>query len=93
MGFFNDPVSHLCLAGGVVESWSLTQEVIGSSPFTVMANCFVSLNSLNSAKHLLKTPMSLALFCVFLQFCHLRSQCTHLGQDINDNGLANTKIE
>ena len=29
MGFFNDPVSHLCLAGAVVESWSLTQEVIG----------------------------------------------------------------
>ena len=29
----NHPVSHLCLAGAVVASWSLTQEVAGSSPF------------------------------------------------------------
>ena len=33
---FKDPVSHMCLAGTVVASWSLTQEVAGSSPFTVM---------------------------------------------------------
>ena len=26
---FKDPVSHMCLAGTVVESWSLTQEVAG----------------------------------------------------------------
>ena len=30
---FKDPVSHMCLAGAVVASWSLTQEVAGSSPF------------------------------------------------------------
>ena len=24
---FKDPVSHMCLAGAVVASWSLTQEV------------------------------------------------------------------
>ena len=29
-------VSHMCLAGAVVASWSLTQEVAGSSPFTVI---------------------------------------------------------
>ena len=29
-------VSHMCLAGSVVASWSLTQEVAGSNPFTVM---------------------------------------------------------
>ena len=31
-----DPVSHMCLVGVLVPSWSLTQEVAGSSPFTVM---------------------------------------------------------
>ena len=36
------PVSHVCLAGDVVVSWSLTQEVAGLSPFTVMTNIFVS---------------------------------------------------
>ena len=39
---FKDPVSHTCLAGTVVASWSLTQEVAGLSPFTVMANIFVT---------------------------------------------------
>ena len=45
-----DPVSHMCLAGAVVASWSLTQEVADSSPFNVMTNIFLSLNSLNSTK-------------------------------------------
>ena len=26
---FKDPVSHMCFAGAVVTSWSLTQEVAG----------------------------------------------------------------
>ena len=38
---FKDPVPHMCLAGAVVASWSLTQEVAGSSPFTVMPYIFV----------------------------------------------------
>ena len=33
---FKYPVSHMCLAGAVVASWSLPQEGAGSSPFTVM---------------------------------------------------------
>ena len=37
-----NPVSHVCLVGDVVASWSLTQEVAGLSPFTVMTNIFVS---------------------------------------------------
>ena len=37
---FKDPVSHMCLAGAVVASWSLTQEVAGSNPFTVLTNIF-----------------------------------------------------
>ena len=37
-----DPVSHMCLAGTVIASWSLTEEVAGSSPFTVMTNIFVT---------------------------------------------------
>ena len=39
---FKDPVSHVCLAGVMVASWSLTQEVAGSSTFTVMTNIFVT---------------------------------------------------
>ena len=30
-----DPVSHMCLAGAMVASRSLTQEAVDSSPFTV----------------------------------------------------------
>ena len=37
-----DSVSHICLAGAVVASWSLIQEVAGLSPFTVMRIIFVS---------------------------------------------------
>ena len=47
----------MCLAGAVAASWSLTQEVAGPSPFTVMRNNF-SLNSTNSVKNLEKTPMT-----------------------------------
>ena len=32
----------MCLAGAVVSSWSLVQEVIGSSLITVMTNIFVT---------------------------------------------------
>ena len=39
---FKDPVSDMCLAGTVVASWSLTQEVAGSNHFTVMKNIFVT---------------------------------------------------
>ena len=39
---FEDHVSHMFLAGAVVAYWSLTQEVAGSSPFTVMTNIFVT---------------------------------------------------
>ena len=35
---FKDPVSPMCLAGAVVASWSLTQEVAGSS--LLMADIF-----------------------------------------------------
>ena len=39
---FKDPISHVCLPGTAVASWSLTQEVAGSSPFTVRTSIFVS---------------------------------------------------
>ena len=39
---FKDPVSHMCLAGSVVASWYLTQQVAGSNPFTVMTKNFVT---------------------------------------------------
>ena len=40
-GHFKDPVCYLCLTGAVVASWSLTQEVAGLNPFTLMTNNFV----------------------------------------------------
>ena len=39
---FKDFVSHLCLAGAVVASWSLTQEVAGSNTFTIMKSILVT---------------------------------------------------
>ena len=47
---FKDPVSHMCLAGPVVASWSLMQEVAGSRSFTVMTNIFVTEFSENIAE-------------------------------------------
>ena len=43
---FKDPVSHMCLPGAVVASWSLRQEVAGLNPFNDIN--FLSLNSANS---------------------------------------------
>ena len=59
---FKDPVSHMCLAGAVVASRSLTKEVAGSSPFTVMAKIFFT-EFAESVKHLGKTPMVLIFRC------------------------------
>ena len=40
-GQFKYPVSHLCLAGTVVASWSLAQEVPGSNTFVLMTNILI----------------------------------------------------
>ena len=55
---FKYPVSHMCLAGAVVASWFLTQEVAGLNPFTVMTNIFV-----NSVKTFRKNSIKTAV-CV-----------------------------
>ena len=39
---FKDLVSHMCLTGTVVASWSLTQEMEGSIPYTIMTNVVVT---------------------------------------------------
>ena len=59
---FKDPVSDMCIAGVVVASCRLTQEVPGSSPFN--DKYFWSLNSLNSVKHSGKTPVMLFNSCI-----------------------------
>ena len=41
-GQFEDPISHMPLAGAMVASWSLTQEVTGSNSFTLMTNILVT---------------------------------------------------
>ena len=43
----------MCLAGAVITSWSIIQEVAGSNPFTVMTNIFVT----EFAEHLGKTQL------------------------------------
>ena len=44
---FKDAVSYLCLAGSVVSSWSLTQEVVDSNTFKVMTNIFSTVTEFN----------------------------------------------
>ena len=60
---FKDPVSHTCLAGTVVATWSLTQKMASSSPFTVMTNIFVTefSDSVNSVKTFEKNSIGLKL--------------------------------
>ena len=41
-GQFKDLVSHMSVAGAVVQPWSITQEVAGSNAFTVMTNILVT---------------------------------------------------
>ena len=42
LGQFKDPVSYMCVAGAMVTSSSLAQEMAGSNPFTVMTNISVT---------------------------------------------------
>ena len=37
---FKDHISHMSLAGAIIASWSLTQEVAGSNYFAEMTNIF-----------------------------------------------------
>ena len=53
---FKDPVPHMCLAGAVAASWSLTQEVVGSS--LLLTNIFCHWFRWIQWKHLGKTPLS-----------------------------------
>ena len=55
---FKDYVSNLALGDAMVASWSLTQEVVGLSPFTLMANIFFVTEFVSySEKHLGTTPL------------------------------------
>ena len=47
---FKDPVYHICLAGAVVASRCLIQEVAGLNPFSEVTNIFLSLNSADIGK-------------------------------------------
>ena len=62
---FKDPVSHMCFAGTVVASWSVTQEVAGwkdRADFYCNDKYFLSMISMNSVKHLGKTQMVGSVF-------------------------------
>ena len=39
---FKDPISYMYLADAVLAYWSVTQEVVGLIPFTVIANIFIT---------------------------------------------------
>ena len=41
-GHLKYSVIHLCLAGAVVASWSLTQEMVGSNPCPVRTNILIT---------------------------------------------------
>ena len=58
-GQFKDPVFHICLAGTAVASWSLTQEVAGLSPFTLMTNIL----SVNSVKTFRENSINVCRIC------------------------------
>ena len=58
---FKDPIPHICLAGAVVVSWPLTQEIAGSNPIIVTTNIF-SLNSPNSMKTFRENSITKAKF-------------------------------
>ena len=49
---FKDPVSHMCLDGAVVPSWSVTQEMAGWKVWVLLLywQIFLSLNPANSVK-------------------------------------------
>ena len=51
----------MCLTDTVVASWSLSREVAGSSPFTVMTNFFVT----EFAEYLGETSMGITDFLFF----------------------------
>ena len=62
-GQFNDPVPHMCLAGAVVASWSLTQEMAGLNPFIVMTNIFVI--EFNEFRENIKGKLKSTVKCTF----------------------------
>ena len=62
---FNDLVSHMCLGGLVVASLSLARKVIGSNPFTVMTNIFVTEFSGNIISVLIDNMLGK---CCYLKF-------------------------
>ena len=39
---FKVPLCNICLASTVAASWSLTQELTGLNPFTVLTNIFAT---------------------------------------------------
>ena len=59
-----DAVSHMCLAGTVVASWSLTREVAGPNPF--IDKCFCHRIRWIHWKHLGKTPLPSGMQSMFL---------------------------
>ena len=49
----------MCLAGAMVASWSLTQEMAGSAPF-YCKHFYWALNSLNSVKTFRKNSITIS---------------------------------
>ena len=69
----------MCLAGTVVASWSLTQEVASSSPFTVMTNIFchwIQWKHLGKTQLCVQTKRSIAV----------TDNCADMVTDLNTTG-------
>ena len=58
---FKDPVSRMPLAGTAVASWSLTQELAGSSPFTVMTIKTFRKNSIQVSHNCIDSVASICI--------------------------------
>ena len=68
-GQFKDPVSCMYLAGVVVASWSLTQEMAGSNPFTVKTTIFRCWNQ-RIQWYLGKTQLTIGFRLLLWAPCH-----------------------
>ena len=69
LGQFKDSISHICFAGTVLASWSLTQKKVGSRPFNDKYFYWIQW------KHLGKIPLFQCCFSRKCPFLPVASSC------------------
>ena len=76
---FTDPVSHMCLAGAVVASWCLTQEVAGSAFY-----CKFRCQDFSRVCLYLYTSLE-RVWYLCMRFCNAKWANLHANSDIHGN--------